>query len=96
MSRKIVLFGNGSSGNHGCEAIYRGTRELLECPLLIQTENEAEDSKYGIGQFADLSPSKSSDVSLIGKLDFIFAKAKLSKEMDATSPKINIEKKEIL
>ncbi len=57
--KKIVLYGNGSSGNHGCEAIYRGTKEVLDCPLLIETENEIEDRKYGIDQIAELSASKS-------------------------------------
>ena len=26
---KILLYGNGSSGNHGCEAIVRGTVKTL-------------------------------------------------------------------
>ena len=26
---KILFYGNGSSGNHGCEAIVRGTIQLL-------------------------------------------------------------------
>ncbi|MBR6155326.1 MAG: polysaccharide pyruvyl transferase family protein [Lachnospiraceae bacterium] len=67
MDKKIVLYGNGSSGNHGCEAIYRGTKEVLDFLMLIQTENAAEDRKYGIDQIAELAPSKSSDVSVIAK-----------------------------
>ena len=67
INKKIVLYGNGGSGNHGCEAIYRGTKEILNCPLLIQTENESEDKKYGIDQIADLSPSKSSKVPFLTK-----------------------------
>mgnify|MGYP000747910107 CR=1 FL=1 len=27
---KIVLYGNGGSGNHGCEAIVRSTLDLLK------------------------------------------------------------------
>lgn len=68
MTNKVVLYGNGSSGNHGCEAIYRGTREILDCPLLIQTENEMEDRKYGIDQIACLSPSKSTNASFFHKM----------------------------
>lgn len=65
--KKIVLYGNGSSGNHGCEAIYRGTKEVLDCPLLIQTENETEDRKYGIDQIAELSASKTAKAPFLAK-----------------------------
>lgn len=67
MNKKIVLYGNGSSGNHGCEAIYRGTKEILDCPLLIQTENEEEDKRYGIVQIAELSPAKSLNAPVLAK-----------------------------
>ena len=84
MNRKIVLYGNGGSGNHGCEAIYRGTKEVLDCPLLIQSENEDEDRRNGIDQIADLSSSKSSRVSLFAKAKaYYFLKANKSfTEMD--------------
>ena len=36
---KIVLYGNGGSGNHGCEAIVRGTFELLQESCLIALLN---------------------------------------------------------
>ena len=65
--KRITLYGNGGSGNHGCEAIYRGTKEILDCPLLVQTENEAEDLKYGIDRIAELVPAKSSSVSFLVK-----------------------------
>ena len=32
---RIALYGNGSSGNHGCEAIVRGTYTLIKEPLTI-------------------------------------------------------------
>lgn len=51
---KFVLYGNGGSGNHGCEAIYRGTAELLGEKYLIQSEKIAEDQKYGIDRIAHL------------------------------------------
>lgn len=40
---KIVLYGNGGSGNHGCEAIVRGTFELLQESFLIASEAVEED-----------------------------------------------------
>lgn len=67
INKKLVLYGNGSSGNHGCEAIYRGTKATLDCSLLIQTENEAEDRKYGIDQIAELSASKSVKAPFLAK-----------------------------
>lgn len=44
----IVLYGNGSSGNHGCEAIVRGTASLLGEDMLLQSEDPREDKKYGL------------------------------------------------
>ena len=73
MKKRIVLYGNGSCGNHGCEAIYRGTKELLDFPMFIQTENEDEDRKYGLDLIADLAPSKSSKVSAAAKAKAYYA-----------------------
>ena len=38
-----ILYGNGSCANHGCEAIVRGTLELLNSPLAIASENMEEE-----------------------------------------------------
>lgn len=51
---KYVLYGNGSSGNHGCEAIVRGTHQLLDEDLLILSENKKEDLKYGLGDISEV------------------------------------------
>lgn len=79
---KIALYGNGSSGNHGCEAIARGTISLLGADAntyRIQSENPAEDRKYGLEELAQISPAKSER-----KKDFRFAiayaKLKLAKD----------------
>ena len=59
---KLILYGNGSSGNHGCEAIVRGTVELLGTErnqVQIQSENTEEDGFYGLGSLANLVPAKS-------------------------------------
>ena len=59
---KLILYGNGSSGNHGCEAIVRGTVELLGTErnqVQIQSENTEEDEFYGLGSLANLVPAKS-------------------------------------
>ena len=59
---KIALYGNGSSGNHGCEAIVRGTVKLLGSEtnsFRIQSENSQEDQFYGLEALAQVCPAKS-------------------------------------
>lgn len=59
---KYVFYGNGSSGNHGCEAIVRGTVKLLgevSNSFYIQSENMEEDIYYGLGELADVFSAKS-------------------------------------
>ena len=59
---KIALYGNGSSGNHGCEAIVRGTVKLLGSEtnsFRIQSENPQEDQFYGLEALAQVCPAKS-------------------------------------
>lgn len=79
---RIVLYGNGTCGNHGCEAIARGTISLLgesKNTYRIQSENPAEDRKYGLEELAQIFPAKSER-----KKDFRFAvayaKLKLAKD----------------
>lgn len=57
----IILYGNGSSGNHGCEAIVRGTAELFgkNNSYVIQSDNPTEDIKYGLSDFATVYSAKS-------------------------------------
>ena len=43
---KITMYGNGGAGNHGCEAISRGTVELLGAnEYRILSENCREDAQ---------------------------------------------------
>lgn len=58
---RVIIYGNGSSGNHGCEAIVRGTVELLKSEkntFRIQSENPQEDKSYGLGAFAQIAHAK--------------------------------------
>lgn len=55
---KTILYGNGGCGNHGCEAIVRGTYELLKQSLIISSENLDEDKRYGLDQFCDVYNAK--------------------------------------
>lgn len=71
---RIVLYGNGGSGNHGCEAIVRGTYALLRKPLLIASETVEEDKKYGLDEFGTIFDAK---VGKVSKVQFVKAYAKL-------------------
>lgn len=51
---RIALYGNGSSGNHGCEAIVRGTYTLIKEPLTILSEEMDEDIIYGLAKFCNV------------------------------------------
>lgn len=54
-----ILYANGASGNHGCEAITRALIKILDakgCKILSQ--NIVEDEKYGISTLADLMDVK--------------------------------------
>ena len=42
------MYGNGGSGNHGCEAIVRGTQEIIKGDFIIQSNSVEEDTKYGL------------------------------------------------
>lgn len=71
---EIVLYGNGGSGNHGCEAIVRGTFSLLQRPLSIASEAIHEDLKYGLDKCGNIYSAKSDNIS---KIQFIKAYTKL-------------------
>lgn len=79
---KITMYGNGSSGNHGCEAIVRGTVQLLgEHEYCVLSENVQEDSQYGLDRLARLIPARESRKK---NLDFLKAYAKLKITGDYT------------
>ena len=68
---KITMYGNGSAGNHGCEAIIRGTVQLLGAnEYCVLSENCGEDSQYGLNALAKLVPAKETR-----KKDFGFLRA---------------------
>ncbi|GAB5613310.1 hypothetical protein JCM37172_04110 [Faecalimonas hominis] len=51
---KYILYGNGGSGNHGCEAIVRGTKALLKEEPVIYSIAPEEDKKYGLEQIGNV------------------------------------------
>lgn len=58
----VLFYGNGSSGNHGCEAIVRGTIHLLggceNCYTVLSSVPD-EDMKYGLGELVAVRAAKS-------------------------------------
>ena len=57
----IVLYGNGSAGNHGCEAIVRGTVAVLgeENQYIVQSPQPEDDFRYGLQELAQIHPAVS-------------------------------------
>lgn len=57
----IVIYGNGSAGNHGCEAITRGTVAVLggEHSYTVHSARQEDDVRYGLDQLAELRPAMS-------------------------------------
>lgn len=54
----VVLYGNGGSGNHGCEAIVRGTHALLDGKIVLLSTAPEQDEKYGLNEIADIILAK--------------------------------------
>ena len=57
---KILLYGNGGAGNHGCEAIVRGTVDFLgkDNKYLIHSIDKNEDERYGLNNLAEIYHAK--------------------------------------
>ena len=52
----IVIYGNGSAGNHGCEAIVRGTVTILgkENTYIVQSAQPEDDIRYGLQELTQI------------------------------------------
>lgn len=70
--------------------------KMQETLLLLELEEENEVSRilYTLTALVvDRAPAMEEDIRMIEKLDFIFSKAKLSAQMEASAPKINTERR---
>ena len=55
----VLFYGNGSCGNHGCEAIVRGTIQLLgNASYTVLSENISDDVRYGLGNISEVISAK--------------------------------------
>ena len=53
----IVFYAHGGSDNHGCEAIIRGTLDLMpESKRILYTGNQRADLKYHLDNVVKLVP----------------------------------------
>lgn len=50
----IKLYYHGGSGNHGCEAIVRGTKKILDTDMVLYSMRADEDEKYGLNKIIKL------------------------------------------
>ena len=64
---RILLYGNGGSGNHGCEAIVRGTVQLCgeQNEYIVMSAAPKEDYQYGLNQIATITPAKTEKKELL-------------------------------
>lgn len=75
----FFLYGHNGSGNHGCEAIVRGTYEILrqddqKLNITLATGNKMEDEKYKLNEIVKLVEEKNK----IRKFSLPYIKAYLS------------------
>lgn len=82
--KKYILFPHGGSGNHGCEAIVRTTRKMLEDKRVMLFSNGIEEDKKYIGAelpevLAPQTPLKRASLAYIGAL----VRTKLLHQTDA-------------
>ena len=58
---KMFLYSHGGSGNHGCEAIVRGTAAIFsQIPLKLYSSNSGQDQKYSVDQIAEVEDARKS------------------------------------
>ena len=77
---KILLYGNGASGNHGCEAIVRGTTALLGTEnnsYIVLSDNRKQDETYGLGELAEIRNAQN-EISKDFRFFSAYAKMKLA------------------
>lgn len=82
---KILLYGNGASGNHGCEAIVRGTTALLGTEnnsYVVLSDSREQDESYGLGELAEIRNAKN-EISRDFRFLSAYAKMKLAHNYSA-------------
>ncbi|MGM9600384.1 MAG: polysaccharide pyruvyl transferase family protein [Faecousia sp.] len=79
---KVVLYAHGGSGNHGCEAIVRATKKLLnEQELVLISSQPDEDRRYGIDELCTVVQDRDLRLNRFS-VDFYTAYAALKLKKD--------------
>lgn len=79
---KVVLYAHGGSGNHGCEAIVRATKKLLdEQELVLISSQPDEDRRYGIDKLCTVIQDRDLHLNRLS-IDFYTAYAALKLKKD--------------
>ena len=78
---KIILYGHGGSGNHGCEAIVRSVNKIIGCsnPTLMSSSIN-QDIKYGVDDFTTPISANTIDSKLNWNFLVAYLKLKLQNE----------------
>lgn len=60
---KFIMYPHGGSSNHGCEAIIRGTKAIIqgndnENRMILYSADPGQDIRYGLGEICSVKPEK--------------------------------------
>lgn len=86
--RKIVFYSHSGSGNHGCEAIVRGTHKILNniAYITLLSQDEEEEYKYNIDKIVNVKKAKNE----INKNSLSFFSAYLSLKLLKNTSKMDV------
>lgn len=84
----IVFYSHSGSGNHGCEAIVRGTEKILGniADMTLLSQAEEEEYKYGINKIVNVKKGKNK----INKKSLSFFNAYLSLRLLKNTSKMDV------
>lgn len=70
MTNKVFLYSHGGSGNHGCEALVRTTKDIIGNSVKTLYSNDImEDNKYGLNTIGiNIYPQNNPDISFLEKI----------------------------
>ena len=79
----MKLYCHGGSGNHGCEAIVRGTIKIINKPIELYSNHSHQDVAYGLNSICAIKKDENSDIKR-GSISWILSKVetKLTRKID--------------
>ena len=55
---ELVFYAHAGSGNHGCEAIVRASKEIIGQPITLYSMNDEQDRLYGLDEVVTLAADR--------------------------------------